>query len=92
MPSNKQEFVFRTIQGAENNKKWSWYITFGFHNAKLWDHVNGSARRPLELKKLSDDNEDRKECIYQQREKIQDFDLKIIITIAKISKICSDIV
>ena len=45
-------------------------MTFALQDAKLWDHIMGSVRRPPELKETLNDNEDRKERIYQQWEKI----------------------
>ena len=52
----------------------------------------GSARRPPELKETKDEDEDRKECIYQRWKKIQGFDLDVRKTAAKISRMCTDIV
>ncbi len=52
----------------------------------------GSARRPSELKKTSDDDEDRKERVYLWWEKIRDFDLDVRKTAAKISRMCTDTV
>ncbi len=49
-----------------------------------------SARRPLELKETKNDDEDRKERIYQWWEKIQDFDLDVRKTVAKISRMYTD--
>ena len=67
-------------------------MTFALQDAKLWGHIDGSARRPPVLKEKPDDDEDRKERIYQRWEKIQDFDLNVIKTTAKISRMCSDTV
>ena len=67
-------------------------MTFALQDAKLWDHIMGSARRPPELKETSDDDEDRKERIYQRWEKIRDFDLDVRKTAAKISRMCTDTV
>ena len=52
----------------------------------------GSARRPPELKEIEDDDEDRKERIYQRWEKIRDFDLDARKTAAKISRMCTNTV
>ncbi|MCJ1347562.1 hypothetical protein MMC31_005787 [Peltigera leucophlebia] len=52
----------------------------------------GSARRPPELKETSDDDEDRKERIYQRWKEIRDFDLDLRKTTAKISRMCTDTV
>ncbi len=41
-------------------------MTFALQDTKLWGHINGSARRPPELKEKPDDDKDRKERIYQQ--------------------------
>ncbi len=65
-------------------------MNFALQDAKLCDHIIGSARRPPELKETSDDNEDKKERIYQRWEKIWDFDLDVRKTAAKISKMCTD--
>lgn len=52
----------------------------------------GFARRPQELKKISDDNKDRKKCIYQGCKKIWDFDLDVRKTNTKISRMCNNTV
>ncbi len=45
-------------------------MTFALQDAKLWGYINGSARQPPELKEKLDDDEDKKEHIYQRWEKI----------------------
>ena len=65
-------------------------MTFALQDAKLWDHIMGSARRPPELKETSNDDEDRKERIYQRWEKVRDFNLDVRKTAAKISRMCAD--
>lgn len=67
-------------------------MTFALQNAKLWGHIDGSTRRPPELNEKSDDDNDRKEGIYQRWEKIQDFELNVLKTAAKISRMCFDTV
>ena len=44
------------------------------------------------LKETLNNNENKKERIYQWWEKIRDFDLEIRKTAAKLSKICTDII
>lgn len=92
MSSNKKEFTFKKFQGAENYKQWSRDITFTLQDAKLWGHIDRSAREPPELSEILDNDKDKKERIYQQWDKIKDFDLDVIKTPAKISKMCSVIV
>ncbi len=92
MATNEKEFTFKKLQGAENYKQWNRDMTFALQDAKLWDHIMGSARRPPELKETSDDDEDRKERIYLRWEKIRDFDLDVRKTAAKISRMCTDMV
>ncbi len=65
-------------------------MTFGVQDAKLWDHIMGSPRRLPELNKTKDDDEDRKKRIYQRWKKIQDFDLDVKKTAAKISRMYAD--
>ena len=67
-------------------------MTFALQDAKLWNHIIGSARRPLELQETEDNNEDRKERIYQRWEKIRNFDLDARKTAAKISRMCTNTV
>ena len=50
----------------------------------------GICKRPLELKETSDDDEDKKKRIYLRWKKIQDFDLDIRKTAAKISRMSTD--
>ncbi len=84
MVTNKREFMFKKLQGAENYKQWNRDMTFALYDAKLWDHIMGSARRPLELKETKNNDEDRKECIYLRWENIRDFDPDVRKTAAKI--------
>ena len=90
MSPNEKEFTFKKLQGAENYKQWNRDMTFALQDAKLWGHIDESARRPPELKEKPDDDEDRKKRIYQRWEKIQDFDLNVLKTAAKISRMCTD--
>ncbi len=92
MATNKKEFMFKKLQGAENYKQWIRDMTFALQDAKLWDQIMGSARSPLEFKETKDDDEDRKEHIYQRWKKIQNFDLDIQKTAAKISWMCTNTV
>ena len=69
MATNEKEFMFKKLQGAENYKQWNRDMTFALQDAKLWDHIIGIARRPLELKEMEKNDEDRKEGIYQRWEK-----------------------
>ncbi len=64
MAAKKKEFMFKKLQRAEISKQRNRDMTFALQDAKLWDHIMGSARRPSELKETSDDDEDRKELIY----------------------------
>lgn len=92
MSPNEKEFTFKKLRGAENYKQWNRDMTFALQDAKLWDHIMGSAKRPPELKETSDDDEDRKERIYQRWKKVRDFDLDVRKTAAKISRMCTDTV
>ncbi len=60
MATNKKEFMFKKLQGAKSYKQWNKDMTFALQDAKLWDQIMGSARRPPEHKKTKDDYEDRK--------------------------------
>ncbi len=64
-------------------------MTFALKDARLLAHIDGSAR-PTELKEKLEHNKDRNERIYQRWKKIQDFDLNVLKTAAKISRMCSD--
>lgn len=66
MSLNKKEFAFKTLLEVENYKQWSRNTTFALKDKKLWDHINGSARRPSELRKTLDISKDRKNRIYQK--------------------------
>ena len=77
MLPNEKEFLFKKLQRVENYKKWNRDMTFALQDAKSWNHIMGSTRRPPELKETLDNNKDRKECIYQWWEKIRDFDLDV---------------
>ena len=90
--TNEKKFMFQKLQVAENYKQWNRDMIFALQDAKLWDHNMGSARRPTEFKDTKDDDEDRKECIYQRWGKIRDFDQDVQKIAAKISRICADTV
>ncbi len=89
MAINKEGFIFKKLQGAYNYKKWTQNMTFALQDAKLWDHIIATTRRPPGLEKTEKDNKDRKKCIYQRQKNIRDFDLNIQRTSAKISKMCT---
>ena len=67
-------------------------MTFALQNARLWDYVMGSARKLPELIEKSDNSKERKERIYQRWKEIRDFDLDVLKTSAKISRMCTDTV
>ncbi len=90
MVTNKKEFLFKKLHGAKNYKEGNRDMTFALQDAKLGDYIIGSARRLPELKEIKDDDEDRKERIYQQWEKIRDFDLDVQKTAVGISRMCND--
>ncbi len=92
MATNEKGFMFRKLQEAENYKQWNQDMIFALKDAKLWDHIMRSARRPTELKETKNDDEDRKERIYQRWKRIWDFNLDVRKTAAKISRICTDTV
>lgn len=48
------------------------------------------ARTLQELKKMENNDKDENECIYQQLEKIRDFNLDIGKTVAKILNMCTN--
>ena len=92
MATSEKEYKFKKLQGAENFKQWSRDMTFALQEAKLWEHISGTAMRPPELKSRTDDDEDRQERIWQRSEKIRDFDQDVQRATAKISKMCSSTV
>lgn len=68
-------------------------MTFSLNDAKLQNHINGSARQLLKLKEKPDNSDkDRKKRIYQLWKMIQDLYLNIIKTTNKISRIYSNII
>lgn len=68
-------------------------MTFAIQDAKLWNHINRSARQTLKLKEKSDNRDkDRKKYIYQLWKNIQDLYLNIIKTTTKISRMYSNII
>ncbi len=92
MATSEKEYKFKKLQGAENYKQWSRDMTFALQEAKLCEHISGTAIRSPELKSKDDDDEDRQQQIGQQFEKIRDFDQEIQKATAKISKMCSSTV
>ena len=92
MATSEKEYKFKKLQGAENFKQWSRDMTFALQEAKLWEHISGTAMRPPTLKPQTDDDEERQERIWQRSEKIRDFDQDVQKATAKISKMCSSTV
>ncbi len=52
-------------------------MSLALQEAKLLEHIMRSAKRSQELKETIDNDEDKKECIYQEWKKIRDFDLDV---------------
>lgn len=67
-------------------------MTIALQEAKLWEHISGTAMQPPELKPYKDNDEERQERIWQRSEKIRDFDQDVQKATAKISKMCSNTV
>lgn len=84
--------MFKKLQGAENYKQWNRDMALALQDTKFWDHITGFARRPPELKETSDDDDDRKERIYQRWQLIQNFDQNLRKTATKVSKMCTNTV
>lgn len=90
---NEKILMFKKLQGAENYKQWNKDMTLALQDTKCWNHIMGFARRPPELKATpGDDDEDRKERIYQCWQLIQDFEQDLRQTTSKISRMCTDTV
>ena len=86
MATNKKGFMFQRLQGAEKYKKWNRDMAFVLQDVKLLDHIMGSARAMQELKKTKNFDKDRKKRIYQRWGMIQNSDLDVQKTSAKILK------
>ncbi len=84
--------MFKKLQGAENYQRWNRDMALALQDTKFWHHIMGFARRPPELKETSDDDEDRKERIYQRWQLIQDYDQELCKATTKISRMCTDAV
>lgn len=66
MSPNEKKLLFKKIYGAENYKYQNQNMIFALQDVKLWDYIMGFIRKPPELKEISNDNKDKKKCIYQQ--------------------------
>lgn len=84
--------MFKKLQGAGNYKQWNRDMTLALQDTKCWNHIMGFARKPPDLKATSDDDEDRKERIYQRWQLIEDFEQESRKTTTKISRMCTDTV
>ena len=67
-------------------------MSFALEEAKLWDHVLGTAVPPPLLHPKPDDNEERTERIYQRYLKFKEFSDDARCTVAKMGCICTETV
>ncbi len=63
MATSEKKYKFKKLQRAKNFKPWSRDMTFALQEAKLWEHISGTAMRPPELKSHSNDDEDKQKQI-----------------------------
>lgn len=67
-------------------------MSFTLKEAKLWRYIKGMANASPALKAKTDDTKDRIEKIYARKEKICKFKHNAHKAIAKIGKMCIEIV
>ena len=67
-------------------------MSFALEKARLWRYIEETAVAPPPLVAKKDDNEDQLKKIYAWEEKIVEFQDNAHNAIAKIGKICTDIV
>ena len=67
-------------------------MSFALEEAKLWDHVLGTAIPPPTLVTTTNDDEERAKRIYQRSLKIKDFNDDSRRTVAKIGRMCTETV
>ena len=90
MASNsKYEYTFKKLTNFANYKQWSQNMSFALEEAKLWDHVFGTAISPLVLQLNPDNSEEQAERVYQQFLKVKEFSDDACRTVAKIGRMCT---
>lgn len=67
-------------------------MSFALKEARLWRQIERTAVALSPLEPRKDNNEDRMQKIYTSKEKICEFQDKARKTVAKIGKMCIDIV
>lgn len=67
-------------------------MSFALEEAKLWDHVLGTAISPLVFQLKTDDNKERAESIYQRFLKVKKFSDDTRWTVAKVGRMCTETV
>ena len=88
----RDKYTFKKFQGSHNYKQWTQDMSFALEEARLWRHVEGTAIGPPSLEVKKDDSEDRMEKIYIRQEMIVEFEDNACKAIAKIGKMCTDMV
>ena len=86
------EYSFKKLTGSINYKQWTRDMSFALEEAKLWDHVLGTAIPPPTLVATTNDDEERAERIYQRSLKIKYFNDDSRRTVAKIGRMCTETV
>lgn len=67
-------------------------MRFALEKTKLWRYIEGMAISPLVFEVKKDNDKDWMEKTYTQQEKIVEFEDNTCKTIAKIRKICINII
>lgn len=67
-------------------------MSFVLEEARLWTHVERTAVAPLPHMAKADDNKDQMDKIYAFEEKICEFQNNTCKAIAKIRKMCTEII
>ena len=89
---SKNDYSFKKLTGSTDYKQWTRDMSFALEEAKLWDHVLGTAIPAPALTAKDDDDEERVERIYQRSLKIKDFSDDSRRTVAKIGRMCTETV
>ena len=89
---SKHDYTFKKLTGSANYKQWTRDMAFALEEAKLWDHVVGTASPPPALVPKENDTEERSERIYQRTLKIKDHTDDVRRTVAKIGRMCTETV
>ena len=67
-------------------------MSFTLEEAKLWDHVLGTAISPPLVQSKTDDNEERAESIHQRFLKVKEFSDDTRWTVVKVGRMCTETV